>query len=65
MPVVIFLAVVTGVCMWGFRFVEQSFFPNSTTPIFYVDMRLPLRLRYSRGRREDQWCEKFCSRKMV
>jgi multidrug efflux pump subunit AcrB len=41
-PVVIFLALLTGACMWGFRFVEQSFFPNSTTPIFYVDMRLPL-----------------------
>ncbi|WP_341316898.1 efflux RND transporter permease subunit [Paraburkholderia sp. IMGN_8] len=40
-PVVAFLAVLTALCIWGFRFVEQSFFPASTTPIFYVDMRLP------------------------
>ncbi len=35
------LAVATVACAWGFRFVEQSFFPASTTPIFYVDMRMP------------------------
>ncbi|WP_322032804.1 efflux RND transporter permease subunit [Paraburkholderia sp. J76] len=35
------MVVVFAVCVWGFRFVEQSFFPASTNPIFYVDMRLP------------------------
>ncbi|NML35400.1 efflux RND transporter permease subunit [Paraburkholderia antibiotica] len=35
------LVVLTVLAGWGFRFVEQSFFPASTTPIFYVDMRLP------------------------
>lgn len=32
---------VTLLSMWGFRFVNQGFFPPSTTPIFYVDMHLP------------------------
>ncbi|PYE27855.1 multidrug efflux pump subunit AcrB [Paraburkholderia silvatlantica] len=35
------MVVLFAVCVWGFRFVEQSFFPASTNPIFYVDMRLP------------------------
>ncbi|MBN3807707.1 efflux RND transporter permease subunit [Paraburkholderia sp. Ac-20347] len=35
------MVVLLVVCIWGFRFVEQSFFPASTNPIFYVDMRLP------------------------
>jgi multidrug efflux pump subunit AcrB len=35
------MVVLLAVCIWGFRFVEQSFFPASTNPIFYVDMRLP------------------------
>lgn len=39
--VVISLFVITLLSMWGFRFVEQSFFPVSTTPIFYVDMHMP------------------------
>ena len=39
--VLLFLAGITLFSMWGFRFVEQSFFPASTTPLFYVDMRLP------------------------
>ncbi|WP_233808518.1 efflux RND transporter permease subunit [Paraburkholderia sp. HP33-1] len=39
--VVIGLAVLTVLAGWAFRFVEQSFFPASTTPIFYVDMRFP------------------------
>ncbi|HEY2021832.1 efflux RND transporter permease subunit [Paraburkholderia sp.] len=39
--VVVALVVLTVLAGWAFRFVEQSFFPASTTPIFYVDMRLP------------------------
>lgn len=35
------LVVLTGLGIFGFRYVEQSFFPQSTTPMFYVDMRLP------------------------
>ncbi len=35
------LTLLTVLCAWSFRFVEQSFFPASTTPIFYVDMRMP------------------------
>ncbi|VVE77285.1 efflux RND transporter permease subunit [Pandoraea sputorum] len=35
------LVVLTGLGVFGFRYVEQSFFPQSTTPMFYVDMRLP------------------------
>ncbi|MCB1735196.1 MAG: efflux RND transporter permease subunit [Gammaproteobacteria bacterium] len=27
--------------LWGFGFVKQSFFPNSNTPIFFVDLWLP------------------------
>jgi multidrug efflux pump subunit AcrB len=40
--VLAFLVVLTALSVWGFRFVEQSFFPASTTPVFYADMRLPL-----------------------
>jgi len=29
------------VSIWGFKFVQQSFFPPSTTPIFMVDFWLP------------------------
>jgi multidrug efflux pump subunit AcrB len=39
--VIVVLVVLTVLAGWAFRFVEQSFFPASTTPIFYVDMRLP------------------------
>lgn len=39
--VLVGLALATAACAWSFRFVEQSFFPASTAPIFYVDMRLP------------------------
>lgn len=40
-PVVVLLALITGLSIWGFRFVGRSFFPASTTPVFYADMRLP------------------------
>jgi multidrug efflux pump subunit AcrB len=39
--VIVVLVVLTVLAGWAFRLVEQSFFPASTTPIFYVDMRLP------------------------
>ncbi len=32
---------ITGACMWSFQFVKQGFFPNTNTPLFYVDYRLP------------------------
>jgi len=37
------LVVITlfGFSMWGFRFVDKSFFPNSTRPQFMVDLWLP------------------------
>ena len=40
-PVVLVLAAVTALSLWGFGFVGRSFFPASTTPVFYADMRLP------------------------
>jgi len=30
-----------GVSLWGFRYVDQSFFPNSTRPQFMVDFWMP------------------------
>jgi multidrug efflux pump subunit AcrB len=36
-PVIIGLVVLTGAAILGFGFVSQAFFPNSATPIFYVD----------------------------
>jgi multidrug efflux pump subunit AcrB len=33
--------VVFAVSLWGFRYVDQSFFPNSTRPQFMVDFWLP------------------------
>ena len=30
-----------GAALWGFRYVDQSFFPNSTRPQFMVDLWLP------------------------
>ena len=35
------LLVVTVTSYWAFGFVKQSFFPNSNTPIFYVDVVQP------------------------
>lgn len=32
---------VTVVCFWAFQFVGNSFFPNSATPMFYVNYWLP------------------------
>ncbi|MGQ4880062.1 efflux RND transporter permease subunit [Billgrantia sp. LNSP4103-1] len=32
---------ITAACAWGFTFVSQSFFPDSNTPIFYVNYELP------------------------
>lgn len=35
------LALITIALIWAFRFVPQSFFPPSETPMFYVDMHMP------------------------
>ena len=35
------LVLITGSCLWAFQFVKQGFFPNTNTPLFYVDYRLP------------------------
>ncbi len=35
------VVVIFGISLWGFRFVDQSFFPNSTRPQFTVDLWLP------------------------
>ena len=31
---------VLAICLWGFQFVKQAFFPTNNTPLFYVDYRL-------------------------
>ncbi len=35
------LVALTGLSMFGFTFVKQSFFPDSSTPIFFVNYYLP------------------------
>ncbi|QQA43893.1 efflux RND transporter permease subunit [Pelagovum pacificum] len=35
------LVVMTGACFWGFGKVENQFFPDSDTPLFYVHYKLP------------------------
>ncbi|WP_366657898.1 efflux RND transporter permease subunit [Fodinicurvata sp. EGI_FJ10296] len=35
------LIVITAACFVGFGFVKQSFFPNSNTPMFYVNYWMP------------------------
>src|SRR5690554_2913848 len=32
---------ITAACVWGFGFLSQSFFPDSNTPVFYVNYELP------------------------
>ena len=32
---------VTAVCLWGFSFVKQGFFPGTDSPMLYVDYYLP------------------------
>ncbi len=38
---IVLLMVITTACVVGFGFIKQSFFPNSNTPIFYVNYWLP------------------------
>ncbi|WP_104203764.1 efflux RND transporter permease subunit [Billgrantia saliphila] len=38
---VVLLVAITVACAWGFSFVSQSFFPDSNTPMFYVNYELP------------------------
>ena len=35
------IVTVTGVCLWGFGFVKQGFFPGTSTPLLYLDYFLP------------------------
>ncbi|MFG6667500.1 efflux RND transporter permease subunit [Halomonas sp. HNIBRBA4712] len=35
------LVLITGVCMWAFTLVPQSFFPDSSTPLFFINFELP------------------------
>ncbi|WP_249977920.1 efflux RND transporter permease subunit [Vreelandella olivaria] len=35
------LVVITAVCMWAFTLLPQSFFPDSNTPLFFVNVELP------------------------
>ncbi len=37
----VMIVAVLGVCLWGFQFVKQGFFPTTNSPLFYVDYRLP------------------------
>ncbi|MEM7016425.1 MAG: efflux RND transporter permease subunit [Pseudomonadota bacterium] len=32
---------ITLVCLWGFAYVKQAFFPSSNAPLFFVDVYLP------------------------
>lgn len=34
------IVVAVGACIYSFQFVKQGFFPNTNTPLFYVDYRL-------------------------
>ncbi|MDH3643960.1 MAG: efflux RND transporter permease subunit, partial [Gammaproteobacteria bacterium] len=38
---VLAIVAITGGCLWGFAFVKQGFFPETSTPLFYVDYYLP------------------------
>lgn len=38
---VIVLVLLTGGCFYAFGFVKQAFFPDSNTPVFYVNYQLP------------------------
>jgi len=40
-PVVISLIGITVACFWGFTKVQNQFFPDSDTPLFYVHYKLP------------------------
>ncbi|RCV90838.1 efflux RND transporter permease subunit [Billgrantia montanilacus] len=35
------LVAFTAACVWGFTLLSQSFFPDSNTPMFYVNYQLP------------------------
>ncbi|MGE6606733.1 efflux RND transporter permease subunit [Halomonas sp. NPDC076908] len=35
------LVIITAVCMWAFTLIPQSFFPDSSTPLFFVNVELP------------------------
>ena len=35
------LVLITAVCLWAFSLIPQSFFPDSNTPLFFVNMELP------------------------
>ncbi len=34
------IVLILAICLWGFQFVKQGFFPTTNTPLFYVDYRL-------------------------
>lgn len=35
------IMMITVGCIWSFQYVKQGFFPNTNSPLFYVDYRLP------------------------
>ena len=35
------IVAIVVVCFWAFQFVKPGFFPNTNSPLFYVDYRLP------------------------
>ena len=35
------LVLITAVCLWAFSLIPQSFFPDSNTPLFFVNVELP------------------------
>jgi multidrug efflux pump subunit AcrB len=35
------IVVVTVISVWSMKFVKQSFFPNTNTPFYFVDVKLP------------------------
>ncbi len=55
------LVVVTGASIYGFGFVKQSFFPNSNTPIFYVNYWLPQGTDIATASKDLREAERFLS----
>lgn len=49
------LVAITAVCIWAFTLIPQSFFPDSSTPLFFVNMELPqgTDIRATASRAED------------
>ncbi len=56
---VVAVAIAFGVSLWGFGFVDRSFFPDSTRPQFMVDVRLPQRTHIDDTARTAEEVERY------